>query len=58
MMTPPVRPARKRQAKNQGNETGVDDAKNASVASTIIARNDAAAPKRAAAVRASNAPAR
>ena len=58
MMMPPVRPARNRQTKNQMNDTGTEQAKHDSVASTIIARSAALRPCRAAIGRASNAPAR
>ena len=58
MMTPPERPARKRQPKNQRNDTGAEEAKQVRVASTIMPRSDRVAPMRAAIGRASKAPAR
>jgi hypothetical protein len=58
MMTPPARPDRKRQTKNQVNETGAEHAKQESVARTIITRKAHVGPIRAATARASNAPAR
>jgi hypothetical protein len=58
MMIPPVRPDRKRQAKNQANDTGVELAKKERVASSIITRNARTAPIRVAKARAASAPAR
>ncbi len=58
MMIPPVSPDRKRQAKNQVNDTGAELAKKESVASSIMARSALTAPMRVATARAATAPAR
>ena len=58
MITPPVTPARNRQPKNQMNETGTEQAKQQSEASTIIPRSVRTEPSRAPSSRATSAPAR
>lgn len=58
MMMPPVRPARKRHAKNQLNDKGAELAKKERVAIDIIALNARTVPMRVASARAASAPAR
>jgi len=58
MITPPLNPARKRQVKNQRKATGTEQARQDSVASTMVPRSAGTAPVRAAIGRASSAPAR
>ena len=55
---PPEIPDAKRQTKNQPNESGNAQAKNAALTTTIIPRSVGAAPTRAAMGRASKAPPR
>src|SRR5438552_4075135 len=55
---PPEIPDAKRQTKNQPKESGKAHAKNAALATTIIARSAGVAPARAAVGRASKAPPR
>jgi len=56
--TPPARPAEKRQAENQANDSGAAQARNAAVASSIMARSTTLRRRRAASGRADSAPAR
>jgi hypothetical protein len=58
MMTPPATPAAKRQVKNQATEIGIAQAKQATLASTIMNRSAWAGAMRAARGEATSAPAR